>query len=223
MFSSDFYQSGWKMTSDRQQYCVHIQNLLKQLIPTLFCILPLVLFSQNIDFDQFVSDTQKTFKAEDNEIIVWWMPTEFWIIASQDDPDPDKDEIIQSLQNLLNPYSIFIVSDSKTGIFGGITSTSAEHIKENIRLNLVNKMLSPLPEKKISPDVRNLFAILQPMYSMMLGQYGEGLKFIVFDGMDARGNRYLDPKSHSSFSVIYKHHTYDWKLPLVSFFTSKNR
>jgi hypothetical protein len=81
--------------------------------------------------------------------------------------------------------------------------------------------MSPLSASEVSSDATNLFAMMKPLMANMLGQFGEGMEFFCFNGVDTDGSRLLDPLSSGFFSVNVGDSVYRWRLPLGSLLPSK--
>ena len=83
----------------------------KRILCRLLSVIPLILSpfllrAQEVDFNEFVVETQKHIEDEDIMIMVWWMPTEIWVEMFKSAPDTS-DDIIQQTKDVLNPYAIF--------------------------------------------------------------------------------------------------------------------
>lgn len=100
---------------------------------------------------------------------------------------------------------------------GSIIPVSKEEIVSNLSLSIGkgNKML-PLPETALKSDAKKLFAVMKPLMGNMLGQFGQGLVFVCFQGKDDNGERLLAPKSSQTFVINYSEDIYNWRLPLGS-------
>ena len=87
--------------------------------------------SANIDYSQFIRETQKNISESGKVNIVWWIPIEFWEMTLERNNTLSKEDTKKFLESL-RPYSMFAVIDAEIGSMGEFTYTPMETIKENI-------------------------------------------------------------------------------------------
>jgi len=190
------------------------------LILLIFC-LPSIIRGQKVNITDFVKDTQKIKQDIKHMTILWWIPNEFWNESFKNDPSVSN-QMSKEVIEIVNKYIILVVIDEEIGSFGGLTPTSKIDIIQNISVRLYdNNILKPLKDDEITQDAKNLFSMMKPMFANMLGQLGSAIEFFAFDGLDEKGNRYLNPKKENRFSVQLFGEDYNWRLPLGSLLPQK--
>jgi hypothetical protein len=171
------------------------------------------------DIQKIVADTQRMSNQPNNVTMVWWIPGEFWEIALKDNPRitaAQRAEFIKALEG----YLIFAVASLDIGTFGGMTPKSRETILQKTELIIENKKRTPLTDSAISSDASNFISIMKPMMAKMLGQFGDGMEFIVYSN-DGTESSIISASKKGSFSYVAFAARYEWKLPLVSLLSPK--
>jgi hypothetical protein len=178
-------------------------------------------YGQKIDQGKFTQELQRTKNDKDSFQMVWWIPTEFWQASFENVPsmtEEQKDKFYETV----NPYIVICVADVKTTMFGNFLPCPKEEILSHLSVKVNGgKALKPLQESEISGDAKNLFAMMKPVLANGLGQFGKGMEFVCFDGLDADGNRLLDPKGDGKLTVKLNDSVYKWRLPLGSLLPPK--
>ena len=117
---------------------------------------------------------------------------------------------------------VVCVVDAKISPFGSVIPTPRDKILDKLALFIgQGESMKPLSDSEISGDAKNLFAMMKPIMANMFGQFGQGMEFICFNGVDSKGKKLLDPKQEGSFSLIFTDTTYKWRLPLGSLLPPK--
>jgi len=190
----------------------------KQII--LFFILSLFIsssaISQQVDYNKFIKETQKS-NTESGEIsIAWWIPIEFWEITFSREKTMTEEQIEEFIKTL-SPYVIFAVVDGKMGPMGGMTYTSVDSIAKSIEL-IVNegKIYRPLETNDLRPDIQNLLSVFKPILKNMMGQLGENMNFFVFTDIKDKDKRVADPITNGFIQLNFCNKEYKWKVPIGS-------
>lgn len=190
-----------------------------------YSVLLLLLFgsfvtAQEIDFNDFLNETQISSNDPDAMSMVWWLPTEFWEISFAQDENMSEAEINEFL-NTLEPYSIFGVVDGKIGAFGGINYEDEEVISQSISVtNQHGKVFKPVNPNELSPDVNNLLMFFKPFFSNMMGDLGNNLNFYVFKDYES-GKRLFNPQDMGELSVSFNDKTLKIETPIGSLLPKK--
>jgi len=179
------------------------------------------LFAETVDIQKFVQETQKVHQGVNVFRLVWWIPTEYWREAFRDNPNMTESQK-ETFCRAVDDYIVFSVIDAKTTDFGSIIPASREQIISKLSLSIgQGKKMKTLADTEITSDAKNLFAMLKPVIANMLGQFGQGMEFVCFKGIDSSGERLLDPRGNGSFSVTLGDETSKWRLPLGCLMPSK--
>ncbi|VFN07089.1 MAG: hypothetical protein BECKG1743E_GA0114224_111311, partial [Candidatus Kentron sp. G] len=166
-----------------------------------------------INMQSYFHDTQKMAQEGNSARMVQWLPKKHWEINSGG-TDP---EMLRQVVSLVDDYLIFLVIDAEAGVFGGINSKPRSEIMSNIRVVIEKGTeLFPLQDEEMSSDLRNMLATIKPGLSNALGQFGEGLRIVVFKGKDSQGKRFISAEGTGRFSVILGDESFKWRLPLGS-------
>lgn len=170
-----------------------------------------------VSVNALLSDTQRTSDDPTRIGLVWWLPVELWEISMSSDPVPSTPEQIAALTSILRSYTLFAVADGIVGQFGGVTWISKEDLRSAVILqDSSGTRYAPLKEEQISPDARNLAALMKPMLANMLGPMGEHIEFFFFPGTSESGKPIADAKAEGSFRFQLGPEAHDWRLPLGS-------
>ncbi len=197
-----------------------MKNLIIVFMANLF-FLPITLLSQNVDVAKLVEETQQVKMGNKHVAVVWWIPNEYWEKSFKDDPTVTE-EMTKEFIEVFNEYLMLAVIDSDLGPFGGVKNKDVDSIKNNIRVILSDQtILKPLPEEKISGDASNFISMIKPMFTKMMGQFGSGMNFILFRGVDEDGKRLLDPGVENRFEVNLYAEKFSFRLPLGSLLPDK--
>ncbi len=168
------------------------------------------------NIQKIVQETQR-FRQSKNEIdMVWWIPKEYWEVSLRDDaritPEAQKEFIA-----VIDRYLVLAVLEGKIGIGASLTGTPKEELQQKTSVLVQGQKLQPLAEAELSADARNFFQMMRPILAQVLGQFGQGMQFIVFEGRDAKGERYADPAREGFFTVNIGEKEFRWRLPLGCF------
>ena len=81
-------------------------------------------------------------------------------------------------------------------------------------------MIDALPASQIKPDALNFFAMMKPMFAGMLGQFGQGMEFIIYPSKQDQ-DLILDPRREGAFTLKLYGHPFKWRLPLNALIPAK--
>ena len=148
--------------------------------------------------------------------LVWWVPTEYWKESFRNVAtmtDDQKEEFYHAVDD----YIVLVVVDAKISAFGGVNPISRGEILSSLSLSIdQGQQMLPLPDAEVSSDASTIFAMMKPVIANMAGQFGKGMEFIYFKGVDSKGKRLLNPLEGGAFSVTLGESIYKWRLPLGS-------
>lgn len=177
--------------------------------------------AQAVDIAKLVADTQRLAQNPKDITLVWWIPTEFWDATLRDNPGITEEQR-KEFTKTLEAYMIVAVAAVDIGAFGGMTPKSRDTILANTELRVGGKVRVVLKESEVSPDAANFVGMMKPMMGKMLGQFGQGVEFLLFsnDGADEALVVRATEKGEFSFSAFGNR--YEWKLPLGSLLPPKH-
>jgi len=179
------------------------------------------LWGQAADMQKFIQETQRVEQGEKTFRLVWWIPTEYWKESFRELPGVTEDQK-REFYEAVGDYIVLSVIDAKTTAFGSLIPTPKEGIVSMLSLTIgQGKVMKPLSDSEVSSNARNLFAMMKPVLSSMLGQFGQGMEFICFRNINPEGKKLLDPLGNGSFSVSLGNSAYRWRLPLGSLLSPK--
>ena len=167
------------------------------------------------DLQQLIQETQRVQQENGVLRLVWWIPTEFWEISLAEDSSitqEQKEAVLQALDDFL----MVAVVDGKFSALGTLTGAPKSEIIKKVTVDVGGRTLKPIAEGDFSGDARIFFDTMKPMLASMMGQLGEGMEFIAFEGRDAEKQRYADPKGTGSIKVRIDADEYTFRLPLGS-------
>lgn len=170
--------------------------------------------SHAADIQKLVQDTQKMTQVGTSTNLVWWIPSEFWEETLSQNPqltDEQKKEFVAALDD----YSAFVIVNMKVGVLGGMTFKSREEILKNVSLQVGSMEVDPIPSEELTPDARSFYAMMKPMMGQMLGQFGQGMEFVIYPNKKD-GELIINPLKEGSFTYTSFEQKNDWRLPLGS-------
>jgi hypothetical protein len=170
-----------------------------------------------LDLQALVKETEQVDMQRRKMGMFWWIPYEFWEAVSQ--KQGQSEEVTKAFQPFKN-YNVFIVAIGTLGI-GQATWADESEIKKNIVLrdqhgNAYKPLVEP-PE-----DLRPLVELMHPVFKSVMGNFGEGMQFVVFPLKDGAGNVFADARKRSEMSLDVTGlmgtptSTYTWKFPLTA-------
>ena len=179
--------------------------------------------SPGVDLQAIVKETELVDMRTHKMGVFWWVPFDFWVAALrvQGYNSPDMSRVFEPF----GAYNVFLVAVGDLGP-GDSAWTAENEIKKNVLLRdqrgNTYKPLQELPE-----DIAPMVELMKPVFKNMMGNFGEGLQFILFPAKDKDGNRFADPRKSSEFFLDVSRlmgtpsSTYTWRLPLTSLTPAK--
>jgi len=185
----------------------------------LVLILALSISAPGADIQKLLHETQRMAHTPKEITMVWWIPTEFWDAVLQNNPQVSAEKRSE-FTKVLNAYMVIAVISADVGPMGGINPRSREKIIENAELKVGEITVLPLKKSEISADARNFVDLMKPMMANMLGQFGQGMEFLIYPNPVAGGEKVEASKSGAFIYTMFGHR-FDWKLPLGSLLPPK--
>lgn len=171
-----------------------------------------------LDLQALVKETEQVDMQRHKTGMFWWVPYEFWEAVGQQQ-GLDSDQVAKVFQPFKN-YNVFIIAVGTMEI-GQATWADESEIKKNIVLrdqhgNIYKPLLEP-PE-----ELRPVVEMMHPVFKSVMGNFGEGMQFVVFPLKDKAGNVFADARKNSEMSLDVAGlmgaptSTYTWKFPLTA-------
>ncbi len=169
-----------------------------------------------VDINALIEETQIVSDNPDLMDLVWWLPPVFWAASLAGDQTTGADEL-EEIENVVAPYTMVAASQGRIGPFGGVAWLEPDVLRSTIVLiDSRGVEYKPLADTDVSPDARNLTAMMSPILASVAGPIGANLNFFFFPATDQSGRMIADPASTGSLSIRIASETYDWQLPLGS-------
>jgi hypothetical protein len=150
--------------------------------------------------------------------LVWWIPSEFWVIASERS-GVSEDKATERYAPL-KKYTVVAIAVGKIGI-GNINWISEPEIRDATTLRDSEGNVYQ-PVQKLSGDAEGLVSVLKAAFGNMLGSMGQNIQVLFFPATNKMAKPIADPHSQGSFSVVItklvdgKDQVFEWKLPLTT-------
>jgi hypothetical protein len=171
-----------------------------------------------IDTQAIIKETEKVESGNHKMGIFWWIPPDFWEAAVR-----KQGYSAEQARKVFAPfrgYNLFLIGVGDMGA-ANLIWTQEKEIKKNVALrDQHGNLYKPLEETP--KDVSSLISVMKPMLKNMMGDFGEGLQFVLFSAKDSSGTSFSDPRKSSEIFLDVSElmgpatSTYSWKLPLTS-------
>jgi hypothetical protein len=173
---------------------------------------------QDVDFTAFVKETQQSPNQPGYVGIVWWIPTEYWVISAE--RGGMSEERAQQRYLPLKKYTVVAVAIGKIGI-GTVNWLPETQIRDNVLLR--DSLGNSYPAvQKLDGDAEGLAGILKPVFANILGKMGENILLLFFPASNKMAKSIADPLAEGNFSIVISKAVYgkedilEWKLPLTT-------
>jgi hypothetical protein len=174
--------------------------------------------SLEVDLQALVKETELVDMRAHKMGVFWWVPLDFWdaSLRAQGFNSTEAGKAFEPFGS----YNVFLIAVGNMGL-GNINWIGEKELKKNIVLRddhgNTYKPIEELPE-----DIVPMVELMKPIFKNMMGNFGEGLQFILFPAQDKAGKRFADPRKSSDFFLDVSDvmgtatSTYTWRLPLTS-------
>lgn len=171
--------------------------------------------------DRMIEEIQQVKQNQTDMKLVWWIPTEYWEVALQENGSITQQQL-EYLKELLNDYTIVAAGDYNLDSESGVINFSVnDSSKKVVFYGLQDQKVTPLKESEIDDKVLIIVnQTLKPLFAQMLGKMGSGVNFFIYNNLE-NGKRIIDPNLPGSFKVDLNGEIFQWKLPLVSLMKEK--
>lgn len=174
---------------------------------------------KDVDQNKLLKDIVYTNTGNEQMTILYWFPEIYWEVMSAKDPKTIGPEVITQLKQMLGNKSIFIAISGKMNVAAReFESKEESYMRNNISVVINGKTYKPIPDAKLSEDLKMLNGYLKPMFAQMLGDMGSGMSIFYFEILDNSGENLLNPYSNLDFSLGLGAVKNTFHLPLPSLF-----
>jgi hypothetical protein len=173
--------------------------------------------SADVDIPALVKETQQTVSESGVYGLVWWIPTEYWVVSLE--RAGMSEEKAKQRYAALRKYTVVAVAVGKIGI-GNINYFPETDIRDNLLLR-DSEGNSYHPVQKVSGDAEGLASIMKPVFANLLGPMGQNIQLLFFPAANKMSEPIADPLKAGSFSLVLSKlvgadRIFEWKLPLTS-------
>jgi len=173
-----------------------------------------VTHGQAADVSELTKETQKSANDSGKFTLVWWIPTEFWTLALKNDPRMT-DAQRADFSTALDKYTIIAVVAGDFGPMASFQAKSRSEIAQHSELRVNDKVLPILDTASISMSASNFISLMKPLMANMLGNFGQGMEFLVYSN-DDKGGKIISAAKPGSFTYTVFEKKFTWHLPLGS-------
>lgn len=190
------------------------------LTSVLFSIL--VCSQKRQESEKIIQEIQQVKQSNTSMKLVWWIPTEYWQIAMQ-----EQDHVTQAqvdyIKDAFDPYTIIVAGDFSLEQSSSGLEFKVNNIKNSFALlDAKSVKVPPLKESEIDEMVvRMINDILKPLFGQMLGKTGTGVEVFIYKNRNAAGQKLLDPTKKGELQTKVGADLFKWNLPLVSLMEEK--
>lgn len=172
------------------------------------------------DISKLITETQRMSQGAKNLTLVWWIPTEFWDASLAQNPAVTEEQR-KEFTAVLDRYVVIAVASVDIGAFGGMTPKSRDAVLENTELKIGGSVRAVLDDSEVSPDASNFVRMMKPMMANMLGQFGQGIEFMLYSNVGDDGERLIRATAQGRMNCTAFGNAFEWTLPLGSLLPPK--
>ncbi len=180
-------------------------------------------FTQNIDLDMLVEETQISAEVSNpgDFGLFWWIPNEFWIGSFQEDPSIDKATLDEFI-NIVSPYTIFVAAHAELNVLGTFTYKPKDEMMKKFKIfDSYNNSYYPLNDYEISTEAKDFIQLMAPYFAQIMGTMGENMQFFLFPSKNKYKSEIVNLKSNGFFKFEYENIKYQYRLPLGALIPQK--
>jgi hypothetical protein len=180
-------------------------------------------FGQNfkeVNFTEFIRETQQWNKENNRLQMVWWLPAEYWKV-SLSQTNTVSSEAGNRILAMIKDY-VLICTGDMTLQNADLDYKSKEDVRKGLSLiDDAGRSYYPLADNELSQEATDIEEVLKPMFASLLGQMGKGMHVFYFKIQDSNGKNILDAYAKENFKVLQGGRSFTWHLPLVTLLPSK--
>jgi len=155
-----------------------------------------------IDLTAFVRQTQIMKNADKQIKLTWWIPTEYWEIALEGNPDVTPSQI-NNIVSALEDYVVVCAANLESGGLGEYNKTTEDEMRKGLSLIDQNgKVYKPLEDDDVDAGALMIAGSVKPMFSKMLGDVGKAMHLFFFK-VQSKGKNLIQADNEGKFTIIH--------------------
>lgn len=198
---------------------------MKVIIVSILCFISSSVFAQDyskIELTEFYKDLQIWKKQDNQMLLAWWLPSEYWAIAFEGNSSVSN-EIKGQIKTAFSNYSLFCVADIQYIDYNTTTHKSYNDLKKTFSvIDSSGKVINAQEEDKVPTETLQMGNLLKPFLSNLIGKVGDGISIFYVKNIDVNGKPIFNPFKENSFKVTLSGHEFPWQLPLPSLLPKKH-
>jgi hypothetical protein len=166
------------------------------------------------DVQKIASETQRSVLDGNDVSLVWWIPTEFWK-AALDNQHVDSVAARPVLASL-DQYLVFAIIRASSGNGGQLVAArTRDEIVVSSKLVVDGHAIDAVPVDALSPIAAALFEKFRPVMAQMLGSFGGSMVLVAYPAKVGE-QTLVEATRPGQFSYTLYDQTFHWRLPLGS-------
>lgn len=163
---------------------------------------------------EMIDDTQKMSREAESIKMVWWIPEEFWVASETKETAVGMKLVIKKF----HPYTVLVVVDAKQ-IGTNFIYKPDNEVRDGLRIfDSSGGSYAPLDSDHIDKDVVTILKNMKPMFTKLLGEFGEHAVFYLFPAVDSDGKPIASTTGKGQFRVKHGSEEFSFRLPLASLY-----
>ncbi|SHJ98746.1 hypothetical protein [Pseudozobellia thermophila] len=176
---------------------------------------------QKVNLTEYIREIQKWHKENNDMSLAFWIPTGYWKIATEGNPQISG-EAVDQIVAAFDDYVLVCGLDVDIHTNGTASFTDEATLRKSISLiDADGEVYLPLTDDEVTPEASGFLEPMKPMFRQMLGQMGEGMHFYFFKVQDENGKTALNEYQEGSFTIKHSDKQFNFTLPLVALMPPK--
>lgn len=175
---------------------------------------------EQVDYAKFIKNISYTNADGKSISVAYYIPEMYWNFAKESMHFTDSD--IDTLKAWLNGYTPVILChgtvNPETGFY---YFDSEEKMAKEVKIVYQGKTYLPLERATMPEEVENIYYIIKPAFSEILGQLGSGLNMYFFDIRDKDQQTLIDPYKSPGMQICVGPQVFNFSLPLPCLYPDK--
>src|SRR5215467_2144410 len=146
-----------------------------------------------LDIQQMVKETEQFDMRPHKMAIFWWIPPDYWDAALRQ--QGYNSERVRNVFKPFRDYNVFMIAVGNMES-SGMNWAKEPEVKKNVLLR-DQRGTSYKPLADVPLEISGIIDLMRPVFKNMMGNFGEGLQFIVFPVRDDAGNIFADAHKSS--------------------------
>jgi len=175
-----------------------------------------------IEVTEFSKDLQIWKKVDNEMLLAWWLPSEYWGIAFEGNASVSL-EVKNQIKAAFSNYSIFCMADIKYIDYNTTSHKTFDELRKTFSvIDSSKKVLLAEDENNVPSETLKMGNLLKPFLSNLIGKVGDGISIFYVKNRDSNGNKIFNPFKENAFTVTLSGQEFQWQLPLPSLLPKKH-